>query len=177
MKTIIVRPYWGRPYKISLESRWAIIKYWIKYYTQLILTGMLFNGIIYLAFLIGTAHQVSAQQVDYVAVPVVAPVEEEAPVLARIGDCESGERLPNGRAVPGSKKQFNKDGSVVTHVNKDNSVDLGMYEINMTADHIKEMAKLGFNPMTEEGNYGYAKYLYENRGTGDWSASASCWKR
>ncbi len=98
-----------------------------------------------------------------------APLEQEAPVLQRISDCESG----NGK--PGTGKQFTASGAVVTNVNKNGSIDVGKYQINLNVQHLQEMAKLHLNPLTEDGNYAYAKYIYENHGTGDWSSSQSCW--
>jgi hypothetical protein len=96
-------------------------------------------------------------------------VEAAAHVLDRIADCESG----NG--TRGSGKQFKTSGQVVTNTNTNGTVDVGKYQINMSADHIQEMAKPGLNPLTEEGNTAYAKYLYANRGTGDWVSSQHCW--
>jgi hypothetical protein len=100
-----------------------------------------------------------------------AQLPVQAPVLDHIADCESG----NGK--PGSARQFKADGSVVVNTNTNGIVDVGKYQINMSADHIKEMAKLGFNPLTEDGNKAYAEWLYTNRGTGDWSSSAHCWQK
>lgn len=101
------------------------------------------------------------------AVTTVVPAP--APVLDRIADCESG----TGKS--GSGSQFRSNGEVVTNTNTNGSVDVGKYQINMNAGHIKEMAKLGFNPLTEEGNKAYAEYIYQNHGTGDWSSSSHCW--
>jgi hypothetical protein len=105
------------------------------------------------------------------SVQVVQAAEQEAPILSRIADAESG------NCKKGGAHQFNADGTIVTHTNGDGSVDVGKFQINMSADHIREMAKLGFNPLTEEGNAAYAKYLYDNRGTGPWASSAKCWAR
>lgn len=95
--------------------------------------------------------------------------QTQAAVLVRIADCESG----NG--VKGAGHQFNKDGSIVSHTNNNGTVDVGKYQINMNASNIKLLSKLGLNPLTEEGNSTFAKYLYENVGTGPWSSSAHCW--
>ncbi len=103
--------------------------------------------------------------VTYATQEVKVPVESEAPVLDRIAKCES------------TTGQFDAKGNVVTNTNKNGTVDVGEYQINMSAAHIKEMAKLNLNPFTQEGNEAYAKYLYLNRGTGDWSSSANCWNK
>lgn len=98
-------------------------------------------------------------------------VQASAPVLDRIADCESG----SGK--PGSGHQFTTSGDVVTNSNQNGTVDVGKYQINLNAAHVREMAKLGFNPLTEEGNEAYAHFLYANRGTTDWSSSQRCWSR
>lgn len=103
---------------------------------------------------------------------VMMPIEMEAPVLQRIADCESGN---GGKA--GTGKQFLANGTVVTNLNKNGSIDVGKYQINLNLEHIQEMSKLHLNPLTEEGNYAYAKYIYENHGTSDWSSSQKCWYR
>lgn len=106
---------------------------------------------------------------ELVAVNTIAPQESMAAVMQRIADCESG----SGKA--GSGHQFNSNGTVVTHTNSNGSVDVGKFELNLSAAHIQEMSKLGFNPLTEAGNTAYAQFLYQNRGTGDWSSSQHCW--
>lgn len=98
-------------------------------------------------------------------------VEAPSPILDRISDCESG----SGKK--GGGRQFNADGSVVEHVNTNGTVDVGKFQINMNADNLRTMAKLGLNPLTEEGNTQYAKWLYQNVGTGPWASSQGCWKR
>lgn len=87
------------------------------------------------------------------------------PVLDRIAKCESHNR------------QFNTDGSVLTNTNTNGTVDVGMYQINMSSYHIKEIAKLNLNVFTEQGNRDYAMYIYTHYGTGAWSSSANCWNK
>src|SRR6266576_6311948 len=53
------------------------------------------------------------------------PIAMEAPVLQRIADCESGNGTPN------SGKQFLANGNVVTNLNKNGSIDIGKYQINL----------------------------------------------
>lgn len=103
---------------------------------------------------------------------IIKTVEADAPILERIADCESG---INGK--PGTGRQFLPSGSIVTNSNTNGTTDVGKYQINMSKEHIIEMAKLGFNPFSLEGNTAYAKFLYANRGTGDWSSSAACWRK
>ncbi len=108
------------------------------------------------AFLYST-NTVSAQNVI-----MATSTEQEAPVLARIAKCESG------------TTQF-KDGQVLIHVNTNGTYDQGEYQINSI--HNADATKRGFNLATADGNYGYAKYMFENLGTGDWASSQNCWKR
>lgn len=99
-------------------------------------------------------------------VPQVVTVEAKAAVMDRIADCESG----NGK--PGSATQF-KNGQVVINVNTNGTYDQGKYQINSI--HNAAATKLGFNLATEEGNTGFAKWMYANLGTGDWYSSQKCW--
>jgi hypothetical protein len=96
-------------------------------------------------------------------------VEAPAPIMDRIADCESG----NGTL--GSANQKGKNGQLAINVNTNGTVDVGKYQINSI--HFKEAASLGYDLMTEEGNTAYAKWLYANKGTGDWASSARCWVR
>lgn len=86
-----------------------------------------------------------------------------APVLTRIAKCES------------DASQKGKSGQVLIHANKDGTVDIGKYQINTV--WFAEATKQGLNLANEADNEAFAKWLYENKGTGDWSASASCWKK
>lgn len=93
-----------------------------------------------------------------------APTTEKgiAPVLQRIINCESG------------GNQF-RDGQVLIAVNTNGTYDQGIAQINSI--HNKEASKLGFDLSTEQGNIGYATFLYENRGTSDWYSSQKCWQK
>ncbi len=101
-------------------------------------------------------------------VPEVVTVEAKTPIMDRIANCESG----NGTA--GSATQF-KNGQVLISLNTNGTYDQGKFQINSI--HNKEASTLGFNLATEEGNTAYAKYLYANKGTVDWSSSAHCWMK
>lgn len=96
-------------------------------------------------------------------VPEVVTIEAKAPILDRIASCES------------KGSQVGPSGQVIIHINTNGTYDIGKYQINSI--HNSEATKLGFNLMTEEGNAGYAKYLYANKGTGDWQSSAHCWQK
>ncbi len=104
-----------------------------------------------------------------------APIEQEAPVLQRIGDCESGQRKANGTAVPGSATQYGKDGQVIVTFNNNGTHDTGKYAINSIWG--KKATAMSLDLTNEADNYAMAKWIYENKGTSDWSASQKCWYR
>jgi hypothetical protein len=98
-----------------------------------------------------------------IQVPVIVESSSTPPVLQRIAKCES------------HNSQFDKNGQVVIHVNADKTYDIGEYQINSL--HEKEATKLGLNLMIEKDNAAYAKFIYANRGTGDWYSSQDCWSK
>lgn len=109
--------------------------------------------------------------VETVFVPKTVEVEKPRAlpkILQVIADCESG----NGR--PGSGRQFHDDGRLVQGVIT--PADWGKFQINtkVWGDKAKE---LGYDLTTEEGNTAMALFIFETRGTRDWSASAKCWAK
>lgn len=112
------------------------------------------------AFLYSTSSVVA--EVNTVQLPVVAVV------LERIADCESG----NG--TKGSATQLDRNGQVLMRPNANGTVDVGKYQINTV--WFKKASELGFDLTREEGNKAMGEWIYLNKGTGDWSASAKCWQ-
>lgn len=101
-----------------------------------------------------------------------ALIEEFDPLVMphffQIADCESGDPK-----VSGSARQFNRDGTVVSHLNKDGTTDYGVMEIN--SSHEEEAAKLELdfkNSIVD--NIKMAKRIYLTQGFGAWS---TCSKR
>lgn len=94
---------------------------------------------------------------------VVVEVQKRAEVMDRIAKCEG-------------KTQFKKNGDVVMNLNKNNSWDVGKYQIN-EATWGPTAAKMGVNIFTEEGNEKFAYWLYQTRGTEPWIYSKSCWSK
>ena len=86
----------------------------------------------------------------------------DAPIMVRIAYCESRFR------------QFNPDGSV--HRGRINPKDAGVFQINEPW-HLENANRLGFDIYSLDGNIGYARHLYERRGTADWKWSRPCWGR
>lgn len=68
--------------------------------------------------------------------------------------------------------QFNTDGSVFR--GKVNRKDIGYFQINEYWNGAMAK-KLGYDIYTEEGNIGFALYLYHTQGTAPWNASKPCW--
>lgn len=85
------------------------------------------------------------------------------PVLQRIAKCES------------NNQHFGKSGQVLMTGNTNKTVDVGRYAINSVWFH--KATELGYDLTDEKDNEEMAVWIYRERGTGDWSASAYCWKK
>ena len=92
----------------------------------------------------------------------VDAVEVVTPVLQRIANCESND------------SHYDKNGQVLMRSNTNKSVDVGRYQINSV--WFSKATELGLDITKESDNEEMAKWIYENKGTGDWSSSANCWK-
>lgn len=88
---------------------------------------------------------------------------KDYPVLADVAYCESRYRQFN-----------NKTGEVFRGI--ENTKDVGILQINEYY-HKERATKLGFDLHTKEGNMGYAKLLYLEKGAQPWFASSPCWKK
>lgn len=114
----------------------------------------------------GNATPVAQAQGLAQPMPQAQSVEEyvktyfaDEPVMYAIAGCESQYR------------QYDTDGSVL-HNSQSSAV--GIFQI-MDSVHSKTAAQLGIDIYTMQGNAAYAKYLYDNEGTGPWLASKACW--
>ena len=94
--------------------------------------------------------------------PKIQDYFAETPVLAKIAMCES------------TLRQFGSDGQVLR--GKVDNADVGLMQINERYHGDKAKA-LGLDLETVKGNLAYAKYLYEQKGTEPWGASAPCWNK
>lgn len=116
-------------------------------------------GMLYGVFTAGsmstTAQTVFAEREVIKEVEVI-----NAPVLDRIAQCESG-------------GQHRKNGQVIFKANTNGSVDIGKYQINSIWN--QTATKMGLDLTKEEDNKKFAEYLYTNKGTQPWEASAKCW--
>lgn len=101
-----------------------------------------------------------------IATTTVQAVTSNLPVLPlelmKAGGCESNDS-------PDKKpRQFNKDGSVVTHKNKNGSTDYGSFQINDI--HLPQAKKLGLDFInSEEDNYKMAAIIYSTQGIKAWA--------
>jgi hypothetical protein len=78
----------------------------------------------------------------------------EAPeTFVRIAKCESGFR---------------------PHAHNEKTNDGGLFQLNEKY-HGQRLRELGLDPFDVQDNLKYARILYEQNGTQDWSASKHCW--
>ena len=89
--------------------------------------------------------------------------EDTAPVLLRIFKCES------------NNKHFDKNGQVLMRSNNNKTVDIGIAQINSV--WFAKATELRLDLTKEGDNKEMAQWIYRNRGTDDWSASAKCWSK
>lgn len=139
-------------------TRWQMFKYRVRrIFRFLVITSISFGilyGLVYGAFIFGM-HKSQADTI------VVAP--KGAPILDRIMKCES-------------KGSHYQNGQVKVNVNKNGSVDIGIYQINLRAWGAKASA-MGLDLTKEKDNEAMAKWIYENVGTGPWYSSENCWSK
>lgn len=89
-------------------------------------------------------------------------VDKIPPVMERIAKCESG-------------GMHYKNGQVIFNANSNKTVDIGKFQINAIWN--AKATSLGLDLTKEKDNEKFAMWLYHNRGTQDWYASAHCWNK
>ena len=130
-------------------------------------------SLVFLGCAVGIGASVFSTDTIHVQADIIQAPDTLAPILARIGDCESG---INGK--PGTRRQYLPNGSLVMHINANGLwQDVGMFQINQSPEHMQLEAKLGINVLTTEGNTAMAKYIYAHEGTGPWVSSFKCWRQ
>jgi hypothetical protein len=145
-------------YKRQTNGRFSSIKAAFKRAVRFTVRWSFISATAYALFMAG-AFFYSTSTVTATTVTV----EAAAPILDRIAQCES------------HGQQLNPNGQVLLNINTNGTVDIGIFQINSI--HEAEATKLGDDLFTEEGNTAYARFLYSNRGTGDWASSAKCWMK
>lgn len=151
--------FFGNQYRIV--GFWKVTAKWTKRILAVsgLITAsgwMIYGGMAY-------EHATAKPRVVEAQVMVEVPVEADSPVLERIMQCESG------------GKQFNKNGQVLIKTNTNRSYDTGKYQINSIWG--AQATKLNLDLTKEKDNEIMARWIYANRGTGDWSASSNCWNK
>lgn len=142
-------------------TRWQIFKFKCKrFFRKVFIVLGLILGVIIIFKLGGWLNPASITT----SVPVIQQVEAKAPILDRIAACESG----NHQYSP-------TNGQVLMKVNNNGTIDVGVMQINSV--WFAQASALGYDLTTEQGNRNMAKWIYENKGTGDWSSSAKCWQK
>jgi hypothetical protein len=71
-------------------------------------------------------------------------------------------------------KQFNEDGTIRGHSNKNGTYDIGFMQINSI--HLGEAESMGYNLDTLYGNVMFSLWLYDKEGTSPWNPSKQCWE-
>lgn len=88
---------------------------------------------------------------------------KDAPVMVRIAKCESGFHHYDPH----------RPSRLLTNPDPRSSAS-GVFQI-LLKTHGPTAAKLGIDLRTVEGQLQYARHLYRQNGTRDWTASRSCW--
>lgn len=149
--------FYGNQFVGSLKQRFVqYLKKYLIVSAKVCAIAWLFTGGIFL----GKNHT----QPVYADREVIKEVSREAPVLARIAKCESG------------NKHLGPNGQVIINANNNGSVDIGVMQIN---ERIwgAEATKQGLNLWVEKDNRAFAEYLYANFGTEPWVWSKQCWNK
>lgn len=150
-------------------TRWQMFKYRVRQFITKVTQVVFIIGSLYVAGAIGSTFN---PQIVY-----AEPIEKTPAVLTRIAQCESHtNHYCTDALVAKHMCPRGMVGQVLVRGNNNKSVDVGLYQIN--ADVWGATAtQQGYNIFTEEGNKAMAKWIYENKGTEPWYASAKCWAR
>ena len=153
----------GKQIHPNQYTKWQVIKWKIREFLKKVLrfitlTGLT-AGILYATFMAGAYFK---PVISYAVQEKIIEVERTAPVMERIAKCESG------------NKHY-ENGQVLVRGNKNKSVDVGRYQINVSVWG-KKAGDLGYDIFTEKGNTDFAYWLYKNYGTEPWYASEKCWR-
>lgn len=138
-----------------LDGKFDSFKAWLKRFFRRV--GIISISTVTVVLLILLGGEIKQSEVIYQSVQADSKIP---PVLQRIAKCES----PHGHLGANGQVQINP------------TQDIGKYQINVPTWG-KKATELGLNLAVEEDNEAMAVWIYENRGTGDWSSSAKCWNK
>lgn len=167
---------YGRPLREMYPhaTRFQVIKYKVgMFLTKLTKTVIGFSvGTAVMAgfFWAGQSMTTKVVMADPIAQPKVI-----APVLARIAKAEShNSHYCTPELVRIKMCAKSEIGQVLVKANKDKSIDVGRYQINVY--HWGKVASdKGLNLFNEKDNETFAIWLFENYGSEPWSASKLNW--
>lgn len=161
-----LKVFWnGKPLReiYPHATRFQVFKFKMKKFFRKLFLAVLGVGSIYGAFFMGGVFNPQSVYIQAEAITRV-PV-----VMQRISSCETKGDVK----IPGS--HTGKSGQVVMNANTNDTVDVGLYQINSV--WFAKATELNLDITKEADNEKMALWIYENRGTGDWSSSANCWKK
>lgn len=141
-------------------GRFSNFKLKVKTFFKKVMFWSFVAGLVYGAFQIGANFY---GQTVYAEKEVQVEVPTKAAVMDRIAQCESSN----------SQK---KNGQVILNPNKNGTVDIGVFQINVKTWG-KKAGEMGYDLAVEKDNRAFAQYLYENYGTEPWSSSKPCWNK
>jgi len=154
-------------YTTKFQRLIAQVKWYIKRTIQLLAIGGITLGACYAIFMAGwysKPEHIEAQTV------------ETYPILHKIAIAESYDsQFCTAEIVKKKGCHSYEVGSVLIHVNKNGTYDIGRYAINSI--HLKDALALGYNVYLEEDNYQFAKHLFKTQGSEPWSASKANWNK
>lgn len=176
----VVRPYtkgnsWSKRLKVWI---WNLIRKPIIYS----LSAMIFVSFMVTSFYAGALWRVynpmpvaEAQTLSFIGTttPTVDPVTDQ---LHRIEFAESHDnQFCTTDAITHGLCTKSEEGMVLMRANSNNSVDIGIAQINNKAWGA-ESVKLGYNLYTQDGNEKMARYILSTTGLKAWSSSKQVWK-
>lgn len=136
-------------------TRWQMFKYRLrKFFRKVLLTTAFLASLVAIFELGGMLNPIYYVTEAQTLTPPIPPV------LQRIAVCES------------HNSHYDLNGQVKINATQ----DMGKYQINVPTWG-KKAKELNLNLAVEKDNEAMAVWIYENKGTGDWSASSKCWDK
>ena len=145
-------------------TKWEVFKYRVVIFLREVLIRVGIVVALFAMLITGMCMSPTAVAGEVEKTIEVPSTKTIAPVLVRIGKCES------------STGHYGPNGQVIVIGNKNGSVDIGKYQINEKLWG-KKATELKFNLFLEADNEAMAVWLYKNYGTEPWVWSKPCWQK
>ncbi len=143
-------------------TRFQVFKYKVaRFFRRLVILSMILGAV---AGSYKVGNMTTKEVTVFADKEVIVEVEASSPVLERIAKCESG------------GTHYRKGQVIFNGANSNGSVDVGKYQINVSAWGAKA-TELGLDLTKEKDNEEMAKWIYKNKGTEPWYASRHCWNK